>query len=264
MADQDLKKIVTEHFDKQISISNEGKFLNICGSDINSIFLRGPYVHVEKLLEDKLKEKNVLDYCCGSGNYSIYPALKGAKVYGLDISQNSIDTAIERSKLFGVEDMCIFSKGDAENMAFENNFFDIVLSYGSLSYLNLDKSLEEVRRVLKPGGLFIIIDSLGHNPIFNANRKKNILKYAPDHYSQLKTLNIDNIKNMISNKHFSNIEIKYFDFFTVLGFAVSKVTKYPFGSSFLKVIDNFLSKIPILNKLFFKTVITTTKPISKI
>ena len=258
MEKKDLKKVVTEHFDKQVLASEEGRLLDIYGSDINSIYLRSPYLHVEKNLLKNLDGKRVLDYCCGSGVYSIYPALKGATVYGVDISQNSIETAIERAKRLKLEDKCYFSKGDAENLDYQDNFFDIVLSYGSLSYLDLEISLSEIERVITPGGLLIIIDSLGHNPLFNANRKKNILKYAPDHYQDLKTLNVNRIVD-ISSKNFLNIKIKYFDFFTVLGYGFSKITKINLGVSFFKFLDRSLSYLPFLRVFFFKAVITMSK-----
>jgi ubiquinone/menaquinone biosynthesis C-methylase UbiE len=258
MEPKDLKKVVTDHFDKQVITSNEGRLLDTYGSDINNIYLRSPYLYVEEDLLNNLRGKRVLDYCCGSGVYSIYPALKGATVYGLDISQNSIDTARKRANRFELEAKCNFSLGDAERMDYQDNFFDIVLSYGSLSYLDIDKSLSEIKRVLVPGGTLIIIDSLGHNPLFNANRKRNVLKYAPNHYQDLKTLNVKEI-NDISSKHFLNIRIQYFDFLTVLGYGISKVTKITFGSSILKFIDKSLSRIPVLNKYFFKAVITMNK-----
>ena len=106
MEKKDLKKVVTEHFDKQVLASEEGRLLDIYGSDINSIYLRSPYLHVEKNLLKNLDGKRVLDYCCGSGVYSIYPALKGATVYGVDISQPSIKNCQKKIMLGS---LCQFS-----------------------------------------------------------------------------------------------------------------------------------------------------------
>lgn len=58
---------------------------------------------------------------------------------------------------------------DMEQLPFENESFNIVTSAGSLSYGYQIKVDYEIRRVLKPNGFFICVDSLKHNPIYKIN-----------------------------------------------------------------------------------------------
>ncbi len=78
--------------------------------------------------------------------------------------------------------------------AFNDNFFDIILCYGSFSYLDLNKSFQELKRVLKPKGKLILVDSLGYNPLINYNRKRNITNYAPNYVNQLRTITHKDLK----------------------------------------------------------------------
>ena len=57
-----------------------------------------------------------------------------------------------------------------EDIPFEDNSFDVVASADSLSYCDPDLVDAEIRRVLRPGGIFICVDSLNHNPIYRFNR----------------------------------------------------------------------------------------------
>ena len=66
---------------------------------------------------------------------------------------------------------------DAESMKFEDKTFDVVYGSGILHHLNIDKAYRELARVLKPDGVAIFIEPLGHNPLINLYRKK-LLLYA--------------------------------------------------------------------------------------
>ena len=50
--------------------------------------------------------------------------------------------------------------GDSENMPFDDNTFDaITVSFGVRNFANLDKGLTEIKRVLKPGGTFVVLET---------------------------------------------------------------------------------------------------------
>jgi ubiquinone/menaquinone biosynthesis C-methylase UbiE len=59
---------------------------------------------------------------------------------------------------------------DIEALPFGDAEFDVVASAGVLSYGDPGRVRDEIRRVLKPGGRFICVDSLNHNPIYRFNR----------------------------------------------------------------------------------------------
>ena len=106
------------------------------------------------------KDKKILDMGCGTGLYARILQQKGAKVCGLDISDEML--GIAKKEVPNVT----FVRGTAEKLPYKDNQFDIVLAALMMEYLSSwDKVLKEVRRVLKPKGIFVF--STG-NPVMNA------------------------------------------------------------------------------------------------
>lgn len=102
-----------------------------------------------KYLPD-LKGKNLLDVGCGTGLYSIRAYSRGATVTGLDISENMLNIAREKAKLSSAP--INFILGDMDNMPFNDNLFDAVISITAFEFSkNPKNTLKEILRVLKPG-----------------------------------------------------------------------------------------------------------------
>jgi len=100
------------------------------------------------------KDSFILDVGCGVGATACYIAKEyGCKVVGIDLSKGMIDRSKERAKRKGVEDKVEFRTADAENLPFENDLFDIVISESVTAFVeNKQKALGEYTRVTKPGG----------------------------------------------------------------------------------------------------------------
>lgn len=78
---------------------------------------------------------------------------------GLDISEDMIAIAERNAKEYGLTDRVKYVKGDARKMPFESEHFDAVFSNGSLhEWANPEEILNEVARVLKPGGRYCVSD----------------------------------------------------------------------------------------------------------
>lgn len=104
---------------------------------------------------DRLQLKpgmNVLDIACGTGNQSLPAARKGAHVIGVDIASNLIEQARARA---AAENLPIkFVEGDAEDLPFPDNSFDVVFSmFGAMFAPRPERVAAEMKRVCKPGGL---------------------------------------------------------------------------------------------------------------
>lgn len=228
------------------------------GSASMEISLQAPYKYIEKRLLADIRNKRVLDFCCGAGEFSIFPALNGAFVHGMDISDISIEKARARAEYFGVSDRTSFGVMDAENLDYPDNSFDIILSYGSLSYLELDKAYAELQRVLKKDGLLIVVDTLGHNPLFNLNRKKYVKSGVRQkyHYDHIMTINrIYHAKN-----YFGKISVKYFDLFTSIAYLLEKYHVSSILLPFLRFFDVIILSLPSFNKLALKFVSVMSEP----
>ena len=63
-----------------------------------------------------------------------------------------------------------FICGNATETPFDAETFDCIVMANSLSYVHFENFLEEVNRILKPGGLFLLMDVLDNNPIYRLNR----------------------------------------------------------------------------------------------
>ena len=106
--------------------------------------------------------ESILDIATGTGDLAIKFAEKtsATKIIGLDLSEGML--SIARKKVADTELKYIieFIKGDSEALPFNNNMFDaITVSFGIRNFENLEKGLSEILRVLKPNGLFIILET---------------------------------------------------------------------------------------------------------
>jgi demethylmenaquinone methyltransferase/2-methoxy-6-polyprenyl-1,4-benzoquinol methylase len=102
-----------------------------------------------------------LDLCCGTGDLALALAQLGAEATGLDFSSQMLEVAETRrqknSKL-KVQSLK-FIQGDAQQIPFPDNSFDIVtVGYGLRNLTSWETGLDEMLRVAKPGARLIVLD----------------------------------------------------------------------------------------------------------
>jgi demethylmenaquinone methyltransferase / 2-methoxy-6-polyprenyl-1,4-benzoquinol methylase len=115
---------------------------------------------VLRLVATKNPQK-ILDIATGTGDLAILMAQTNAeKIIGLDISAGMLEvgrTKIAKKNLDKKIEMVL---ADSENMPFEDNHFDaITVAFGVRNFENLEKGLAEILRVLKPNGVFVILET---------------------------------------------------------------------------------------------------------
>lgn len=99
-------------------------------------------------------QDSVLDIACGFGNTAITARRIGAKVTGLDITPELLALAKEEEKVAQVDDID-WREGNAENLPFEDESFDVVVSsFGHIFASDQESTAKEMIRVLKKGGRF--------------------------------------------------------------------------------------------------------------
>jgi ubiquinone biosynthesis O-methyltransferase len=140
-----------------------------------------------------LMGKRVLDIGCGTGLYSIRFANKGAHVSAVDPSKKMLDIAQEKTNHSIVPIHFIVSA--AENLPFQDHSFDLIAAISSLEFVSdIDQSLREIHRVLKPGGRVVFgvlnqeslwIQSLMKQPNFDNTIYKHATFFT---YKSLKNL----------------------------------------------------------------------------
>jgi ubiquinone/menaquinone biosynthesis C-methylase UbiE len=95
--------------------------------------------------------KRILDLCCGQGDLTALLAERGGEVVGLDFSPLMLEKAEE-----AVPDVT-FQQGDAADLPFAEKSFDsVVCNFGMMHLPDQPKVLTEIKRVLRPGGRFIM------------------------------------------------------------------------------------------------------------
>lgn len=103
---------------------------------------------------------HVLDVGCGSGRFTPYFVSKNCKVEGIDLSEKMIEIAKKR-----IPDG-IFKQMDMRKLEYPDNTFDgLYLGYSIIHIVSneVEKTLLEQKRVLKPGGIIFIIAQKGHS-----------------------------------------------------------------------------------------------------
>jgi demethylmenaquinone methyltransferase/2-methoxy-6-polyprenyl-1,4-benzoquinol methylase len=110
-----------------------------------------------------------LDFCCGTGDIAFALAQRGANVTGLDFSAQMLEVAAERHLKSQISNLK-FQEGDAQQLPFADNSFDIVtVGYGLRNLLSWERGLEEMRRVARPGGRLVVLDfGKPANPLWRA------------------------------------------------------------------------------------------------
>jgi demethylmenaquinone methyltransferase / 2-methoxy-6-polyprenyl-1,4-benzoquinol methylase len=115
---------------------------------------------------------SALDLCCGTGDIALALAQCGAETTGLDFSEKMLEVAKNRSQKSEVRSQKseirpltsgfrppVFIQGDAQQLPFPENSFDIVtVGYGLRNLASWEKGLEEMLRVAKPGGRIIVLE----------------------------------------------------------------------------------------------------------
>lgn len=117
-----------------------------------------------KELFEKIEGKKILEVGVGTGkNLEFYSTDK--EVTGIDFSEKMLEKAINKSK---DKDHVTLMEMDAENMTFEDNTFDtVVTSCVFCSVPDPVKGLKEIRRVCKNGGKVIMLEHMRSNkPVF--------------------------------------------------------------------------------------------------
>lgn len=107
-----------------------------------------------------LRPQFILDVATGTGDFAVQAlSINPEKVTGMDISAGMLEVGKKKIKKLGYENKIELLKGDSENIPFgENTFNAVTVAFGVRNFENLEKGLQEIYRVLKPGGMVVILE----------------------------------------------------------------------------------------------------------
>lgn len=105
--------------------------------------------------------QQILDIATGTGDFALLLAkrIKPQHIVGADISEGMMAVGREKVKEEGLQNVISFQYEDCMQLSFPDGSFDAVTSsYGVRNFQNLDKGLQEMQRVLCPGGHLLIVE----------------------------------------------------------------------------------------------------------
>ncbi len=109
--------------------------------------------HIQKNFKDT-KNLKILDVGCGAGFATNYLSDFSNHITGIDLATTAMDTAKKFGLKNGHSDVKYIT-GDANNLPFDEQHFDVVISLDFLEHVDQPEHIiSEISKVLKPGGLF--------------------------------------------------------------------------------------------------------------
>ena len=107
------------------------------------------------------KPKKILDIATGTADLAIELTKTNAEeIVGLDISPGMLEIGKQKVASKGMDKVIKMVIGDSEKLDYNDAYFDaITVAFGVRNFENLDKGLQEINRVLRPGGNLVILET---------------------------------------------------------------------------------------------------------
>lgn len=160
----------------------------------------GPTAPVAEVFFSQHRLRKLLVIGCGYGRECIYFARKGFEVTGVDTSLEGLKLAREwmtRERVMNIK----FELGDALNLHYDEANFDGVFTHKVLHQFNREDRqamMNEIHRVLRPGGLFFLSDLSVSDPEFGSGEEIESRTFERPHrpYRPIHFLSMDHLEEM--------------------------------------------------------------------
>lgn len=175
----------------------------------------------------------ILDCGCGLGELSIYLALQGYNVIGIDVSEQAIRACKQLAQKFGVEKKCEFLATSLEKTNLQDQSISFVIGLASLHhFIKYPDIPDEFLRILKSGGRGFFADSFGENKVYHLFQNNKFMKEHGD----------VNLTKVMIEKYFTKfqVELTPTDWFVM------------FDKLYEKILPKDLELLRRLSKIHFK------------
>ncbi|MEP7164695.1 MAG: bifunctional demethylmenaquinone methyltransferase/2-methoxy-6-polyprenyl-1,4-benzoquinol methylase UbiE [Ferruginibacter sp.] len=166
----------------------------------------------------ELKPKRILDVATGTGDVAIMASrlLNPEKIIGIDISNGMLEIGRKKTAKLGLQSTIELLNGDSEAINFNDNSFDAVtVAFGVRNFQHLETSLNEIKRVLKPGGKLVVLEF--------SKPKMPFVRSMYNFYMKVVTPNMGKLFSKNRDAY------QYLD---------ESIKKFPEGNKFTDILDN--------------------------
>jgi SAM-dependent methyltransferase len=228
---QASEQLQQRHYD-EISAEYEAHY-----SDPYSLEYRRRFIYAPMFEGLALSGMNVLDAMCGSGQTTEYLLSRNAQVTGLDISNEVMDSFCARWSNCDAVRRSLLGSG------LPDESFDCIAIVGGLHHIhpNVSMAMEEIHRLLKPGGYFCFMEP-------HSGSLPDLVRrfwYKHDHFFSDNEASVD-VKGL--EREFES----HFRF---------KKVKYLGNVAFLLVFNSLIFRIPIWAKPFYSSILMAIEPL---
>jgi ubiquinone/menaquinone biosynthesis C-methylase UbiE len=207
------------------------------------------------------KGKKILEYGCGTGNFSIFLSKQGTEITAIDINPSLLTASQKLAEINNVNGK--FLQANVTELPFKTNIYDVVIGIAVLHHLtepDLQRSIQEAYRVLKKGGLAIFSEPVENSRVFDFIQNiipvgiKGSDGYRPSILSQkdwktflTKTEDrvLTNKEFILASKQFESIHIHPFGFLVRL----KRIVRGRFSNRLASIDDTLFKIIPPLRYL---------------
>ncbi|MBN1813536.1 MAG: class I SAM-dependent methyltransferase [Anaerolineae bacterium] len=220
--DQHWAKLAQEDFD-WIVPPDEEMFLRDLGRSLRYVLER----------MGDIKGLRILELGCGTGDYTVVLARRGASVWAADLAPSALEITRRRALMNSVDDCIHPVQMSAETLALPDDTFDWVVGFGLLHHAEPPNLAAEVQRVLRASGRALFREPLGLNPFLEFARRyipyRRKVRAPGDRF-----LREEDLKAVAAC--FPNCRIRSFYLFSMITRAVGREDSFPL----LWALDEFL------------------------
>lgn len=171
---EDFEAMWKRRFDLAAKES-EGQDKIALGLTVNSKYYYDYFLIYLKENQFFSKIKSVLDIGCGMGAFTKILVQKGFFVTAVDYSEDVVAFAKKLNNNHNAK----FLTANIYNLPFDESIYDMVICIAVFQHLkDIQKAISEIKRVLKPGGIFVII-TLNPFSLDKLFQKENVIRYSP-------------------------------------------------------------------------------------
>ncbi len=178
--------------------------------------------------------QHVLEYGCGNGYNLLHWGAVAQAVIGIELSQHSVARANQLLARQGKPTPAVALPMNAEKLGFKNDSFDVIVGTAILHHLDLELTLPEIYRVLKPGGVGAFLEARGTNWFINFFRKLTPSMRTADEHPLVES------DFQLIRQHFEHVIVANFYITALLSFGLRRLWR---NEAVFVVLNKFLTAL---------------------